>query len=110
MGESLKVDSKILRKIGTLEDFGRALACPLTKKKIEYHCPDVDKKSIHHDGWCTPIYKWGGKVQDTVLDKTQRIFKGGSQHEDYAQKTKRWIRNSWAAFRVGVHDVKEKVS
>ena len=45
-----------------------------------------------------------------ILDKTQRVFAGGSQHEDYAQKTKRWIRNSWKAFKTSVHETKEKVS
>jgi hypothetical protein len=58
----------------------------------------------------TPFFKFGGKVQDTVVGKTQEVLEGGSQNEDYAQKTKRLIRNSWRAFRTKVHDAKEAVS
>ena len=36
-------------------------------------------------------------------------MKGGSSHQDYAQKTKRWIRNSWAAFKIGVKDTKQSI-
>lgn len=58
----------------------------------------------------TPFFKWGGKIQDAVMEKTHQIFESGSPNEGYAQKTKRLIRNSWKAFTTKVHDAKETIS
>ena len=58
----------------------------------------------------TPMYQWGGKIQDSIYEKHEQVFKGGSNREGLAQKTKRLLRNSWRAFTTKVKETKETIS
>ena len=71
MGRVCEVFLTLFRKFGTIEDYGKALESAQLKKKIDFHCPNIEKKSVHSDNFLTPFFKWGGRVQDTVLGKSQ---------------------------------------
>lgn len=101
------------RKIGSIEDFAKALESPPVHKKIEYHCADVEKTSVHKTNMLTPIFQWGGKAQDTVVGGAKSLWENtgsNNNEEGYVEKTKKMASRSWGFMKDKWNSMKESVT
>lgn len=110
MGRCCEVHLIGFRKIGSLENFAKAVESPTTHKKIEYHCSDVEKTSIHQENILTPLLKWGGIAQDTVVGGAASMMDRNSHEDGVVQKTKTFVRSSWNTLRGKFNDMRHAVA